>query len=115
MDATKRRLRRWVLIGVLTPMLYVASFGPACWVTSWCNLHGGWILVMYRPIIWIAETAPVLDYVTWYSLAGASNAWGWEIDLDGHFTKWGPILPRTTSSAPAKRRWNFRGRCPSCS
>ena len=85
------KLMPWMFIGALLPLLYVASFGPACWITSWCDFGGGWILVIYRPIIFIAETYPVLDYFAWYSLAGAAKGWGWTIDVDGHFVDWARI------------------------
>jgi len=81
----------WITVALVAVLVgYPLSFGPACWITSWCNLDGRWILVMYRPVIWLAETAPVLDYFAWYSLAGAADGWGWEIDLDGHFIQFGP-------------------------
>lgn len=49
---------RWTAITavVLIPTLYVASFGPACWISS---RTGSPILpVAYQPIGWLLENAP---------------------------------------------------------
>ena len=90
-DRKKPGVAFWATVGLVVALVaYPLSFGPACWITSWCNLDGGWIFVMYRPIIWVAETAPVLDYFAWYSLAGAAKGWGWEIDVDAHIIAFGP-------------------------
>jgi hypothetical protein len=87
---SSRKFRWLVAIAVSLPVLYVASFGPACWVTSRCSIDAGWIFVVYRPIIWVAETAPVLDYFAWYSFLGSADGWAWHVDESGHIVRFGP-------------------------
>ncbi len=69
-DDRKKPVWPWIvalLIGL--PVLYVASFGPACWSmqvkTSWMPT----IAVVYSPVIRIAATAPpwAQRFADWYS------------------------------------------------
>jgi hypothetical protein len=73
-----------LLIGL--PVLYVASFGPACWVTSRLNFGARSISVIYRPIIRAAFGDPGTDEIPsetlnrafqWYGDLGARPDWGW--------------------------------------
>ncbi len=54
----KRRSRRFWFSMFLLPVLYVASFGPACWAVS--HLHGPpWVLrIAYWPLGKIAWATP---------------------------------------------------------
>jgi len=82
----------WTAILIGLPVLYALSFGPVCWVTSWFNLNGRGILVMYLPLIWLSEQGRVFNYLfDWYSLLGAAKGWGWEVDPSGDITSWGPV------------------------
>lgn len=52
---------------VLTPMLYVASAGPAVWL-----MERGWVSedsleAAYKPLIRIAERAQLTDELDWYA------------------------------------------------
>lgn len=52
--ATSRKARRWAVVATAVPLLYVASFGPACWITARYvptrRLH-----VAYRPVAYLAR------------------------------------------------------------
>jgi len=49
----RERWAKWTLVAAVTlPVLYIASFGPTCWIAS--RLWVGHSLVPYRPIIWAA-------------------------------------------------------------
>jgi hypothetical protein len=50
----RERWAKWMLAGVVgLPMLYVLSFGPACWIAS--RIWVGFALVPYRPIAWATD------------------------------------------------------------
>ena len=90
-DRKKPGVAFWATVALVVVLLYVASFGPACWITSRNSLSGDWLFVAYRPLVWTMENGPglALDALAWYSLVGAADNWGWEIDLDGHFFQFG--------------------------
>ena len=83
-DDRKKPLWPWfvvLLIGL--PVLYVASFGPACWIASQKPPVGsggvsGWAIIVpelpkvYRPIGWACKKCPntVSPLVTWYARIG---------------------------------------------
>src|SRR5262245_4136495 len=48
----------WTTVVVLLPVLYVASFGPACWVVTRMDLPGAIMNSGYRPVIWAWERSP---------------------------------------------------------
>jgi len=64
------------LIGL--PVLYVASFGPACWIVRYAYEHGhlgdmGFpiraYLAVYAPLIWLKDYGPVplAETLRWYA------------------------------------------------
>src|SRR5262245_32900458 len=76
----KKPVWPWIaalLIGL--PVLYLASFGPACWVSSRMNYGAGMIPVVYAPIVkclssrkmWLRRT------VSYFSKLGAAREWTW--------------------------------------
>ncbi len=72
-----------LLIGL--PVLYVASLGPACWITSRASAGARLLPIIYAPIVsayWRAddESAFVRAFV-WYSTIGAADGWGWFVVL----------------------------------
>jgi len=82
-DEREYPLWPWVVgLCVGLPVLYVVSFGPACWITSRLNLPGDWLVVVYRPVTAVIELRSGLlcDAVQWYSFLGASKDWGWWFD-----------------------------------
>ena len=83
MNNDRKALWPWivaVLIGL--PVLYVASFGPACWVTSWTRQGYEAVPVVYRPIVWIWNHSPpaVGIALDWYARVGADPEWTWLLD-----------------------------------
>ncbi|MSR56162.1 MAG: hypothetical protein EXS05_00575 [Planctomycetaceae bacterium] len=42
----------WIVVAaVVLPVLYVLSFGPACWISSRAQPSGEIVSVIYRPLI----------------------------------------------------------------
>ena len=77
----------WATVFVISlPLLYVLSFGPACWITSRLSLSGDWLVFAYRPMIWAMESGLesgsgiLFDATLWYSMLGSSKDWGWITD-----------------------------------
>jgi hypothetical protein len=77
-----RRSRRfWIITGVMTPALYFASFGPACWWLS-SETESGLFLsapTAYAPIGAVASLARehgwsrIDNLVNWYATVGAKG------------------------------------------
>lgn len=44
----------WIVLAVVLPALYVASFGPACWITSRVEVGSKLLPLFYRPLIVVA-------------------------------------------------------------
>ena len=61
-------------------MLYVASFGPACWILSWTNSRIIGEESAYAPIIlmWNVEKSGTSKVFHWYACIGAADAWEWK-------------------------------------
>ena len=84
-DDRKKPLWPWIvalLIGL--PVLYVASFGPACWIcqsgedhreVGHHSLSADYLAVEKRP-------ATVGDSVVWYASLGATADRGWTQHID---------------------------------
>jgi len=88
-DDRKKPLWPWIVALVVgLPVLYVASFGPACWLTGWCELNGDWLLAAYAPIIRTINHGPdwLHNFLTSYSLVGAPKPCGWYVNGDGIIT-----------------------------
>jgi hypothetical protein len=89
MSDAEKKFRAWPLAAVLLvglPMMYVGSFGPACWLSS-RGEHGAALLpLVYRPITWglsgDAESESVIhDAIQWYACAGAASPhWWWSLN-----------------------------------
>ena len=45
-----------LLIGL--PLLYVASFGPACWISDRMQPEGNIVSLVYRPVLWLWINGP---------------------------------------------------------
>lgn len=81
-DNRKKPLWPWIitlLIGL--PVLYVALFGPACWLaTSWAPLRGP-VNSIYSPAAWASFKTPnaVGKAIIWYANVGGDvNFYGTE-------------------------------------
>lgn len=64
-----------VLIGL--PVLYVASFGPVCWMCRFAHNHGWYesggvayqfLTWLYAPLLWLQLNgpAPIIRGLNWY-------------------------------------------------
>ena len=55
----RERWAKWTLAGVLwLTVLYVASFGPACWISSRSGTGGSVVSSAYQPILCLAFHSP---------------------------------------------------------
>ena len=75
----RERWAKWMLAGVVAlPILYVASFGPVCWITSRANVECHALGVCYQPLasaMWRIESwGATLDA---YSRLYAAPNWVW--------------------------------------
>jgi len=72
-EERKRAVCPWIaalLIGL--PVLYVSSFGPACWMASYRIVPPRATAVIYRPIlsIWWHGSPRQMAVVEWYARLG---------------------------------------------
>lgn len=79
----RERWAKWTLAGVLgVPMLYVASFGPACWISSRVQPSGKIVSAFYAPIIPVMWQGPlsVQFVLIHYALCGVPKGGNFTID-----------------------------------
>ncbi len=84
-DDRKKPLWPWIVALVIgLPVLYVASFGPACWVSSRMNSGAGMIPVVYAPIVncLSSKNMGLRRTVGRFSKFGAAPEWTWRPDDD---------------------------------
>ena len=53
-----------VLIGL--PVLYVVSFGPACWLCDRHIVQSEWVGRLYQPLVRFAVAVNAQDAILWY-------------------------------------------------
>jgi hypothetical protein len=89
------RRGRWIVASAMTlPVLYVASFGPACWISSHHSAGNGEVVTaVYKPILrlYVRGPRPVAEVISRVAYF-ASDA-GWELGEDvlqreGIWTYW---------------------------
>jgi hypothetical protein len=76
----RERWAKWTLAMVIgVPVLYVASFGPACWILSWTNLRIDGEESFYAPMIrlWNVGPSRKSEVLHWYACLGAAEGWRW--------------------------------------
>jgi ABC-type Fe3+ transport system permease subunit len=83
----RERWARWALALVVgLPVLYVASFGPACWIVAHRRQGGEFVCAFYRPL-WTAifyQDNVISHSIGWY--AGLFSKGGViQMDHDGLF------------------------------
>ena len=68
-DRKKPGVAFWATVVVVALVVYVASFGPACWLAFDGRLSKTVVAEAYRPVIRAANVAPapILGLVTAYS------------------------------------------------
>ena len=74
-DRKKPGLAFWATVAVVVVLLYVASFGPACWITSQLNRGARLIPVVYRPLTWAMSVGSIHRISRWYAKLGAPDDW----------------------------------------
>jgi hypothetical protein len=90
----RERWAKWMLAVVLVvPVLYVASFGPACWMSSRTRKGNELLPTFYRPIVacLLIETPPIGRLFRWYADLCSAKNWGWFRVLhtdDNHHSPW---------------------------
>lgn len=50
-ERRKRDSGPWMAMGILLPVLYLASFGPAAWISSRLNFGARLVPIVYGPIL----------------------------------------------------------------
>jgi hypothetical protein len=50
-DRKKPGVAFWATVALVVPLLYVASFGPACWLTSHLERGENLLPIIYRPLV----------------------------------------------------------------
>ena len=73
----KPGLAFWATVAVVVVLLYVASMGPACWVSSRLGFCVGVVSAAYRPLI-IHSPRTVSRMLDDYSRIGAAKYWCWD-------------------------------------
>ena len=60
----------------LSAVLYVLSFGPACWITSRTHAGASKIRIVYRPMTWVSLSSNRLaETLSWYAGNCAADGW----------------------------------------
>ena len=60
----------------LLPVLYVLSFGPACWITSRTHAGASKIRIVYSPMTWVSSSSNRLaETLSWYAGNCAADGW----------------------------------------
>jgi len=78
MSEERKPVLPWIAaLLVAMPVLHVASFGPACWITSRTGFYSARLPRIYRPIIWVRDNGPEFlgDGFDRYSRFGAADGW----------------------------------------
>ena len=104
----RERWAKWTLVGTVIglPVLYVVSFGPACWISSHVldkdydedddgtGVTAETVSSLYEPIFRLAWRGhPIIrEPLFWYASAGANENWAPAYSGDGHFY-WGRFPP----------------------
>jgi hypothetical protein len=77
----RERWAKWTLAAVvLLPVLYVASFGPACWIASRMNADAILLSAIYSPLVdtyCYTDDELLCGAFEWYSTIGAADGWRW--------------------------------------
>ena len=81
-DRKKPGVAFWATVGLAVVLLYVASFGPACWIGTQTNGGRGTDLcltVFYWPILQARHHGPnrLATVLDWYACVGTPNGWIW--------------------------------------
>ena len=88
----KKRTWPWIVALVISlPVVYLVSFGPACWISSRARIGANAVSTIYHPITTRLFEVPFLPSSTggitktlqWYSSVRAAPEWQWQTnDVD---------------------------------
>jgi len=85
----ERWAKRLMAVNIAIPILYVASFGPACWISSRVNRGASFVTAIYGPAVKIIPIPSVIAIFTdQYSRLGASSGWRWTCVIGSEDWKW---------------------------
>ncbi len=71
-----------LLVGL--PLLYVASFGPACWTVSRADAGASTLPFVYKPLTWsMSKSNGIKSALGWYAQLAAPDGWRWISWNDG--------------------------------
>jgi len=100
-EQRKKQVWPWIvalLVGL--PVLYVASFGPACWVSSRAMFGQQLVATTYRPVLAFLSMSgdhpPIDRAILWYATVGAAPGYKWFFEPLGdepngyNDWEWGP-------------------------
>lgn len=74
----ERWAKRTAAVMAIVPALYVASFGPACWISSRTNFGEATISAVYQPLTWASSNSTRTSSVLcWYAEIGAAAGFHW--------------------------------------
>jgi hypothetical protein len=78
-DHRKPGVAYWATVVVVClPLLYVLSFGPACWISSRTGMGVYKLPTLYRPILYAMSCSrSVAKLCNRYAKAGAPSDWNW--------------------------------------
>ena len=72
MDNERKPLWPWIMaLLVALPVLYVLSFGPACWLNERGFLGMNAVSSVYSPVLATAENGRLPKIIEWYARLGA--------------------------------------------
>lgn len=88
----RERWAKWTLAAVLNlPVLYVASFGPACWVSSRSGTGGSVVSSAYQPILRLAFHSPGVIGTGILRYAQIFSNGDWTVAYVGGRYQWGEM------------------------
>jgi len=74
-DERKKSVWPWSVSVLITlPFLYIASFGPACWISERTGIGEQAISKVFWPMVWFAEkNLRAREVVLWYASVGVTS------------------------------------------
>jgi hypothetical protein len=80
--ANDRQKPTWpwiVAVLIALPVLYIASFGPVCWVAASYRMNGDSLSSVYAPVFWTLNHGPswLRNAADRYVHVGAGEHCGW--------------------------------------
>ncbi len=90
----RERWAKWTLAVTLSlPVLYVASFGPTCWISSRTGIGSRAVAVVYQPMLRLCMRNTYLgDAFLWYAAIGTRNGIHTARDVERNIhVQWEPM------------------------